>query len=236
MLISGAAWPIASSGCKMHILEAVDLYRFYHADEEETLALRGVSLHVAAGELVVVMGPSGSGKSTLLSCLAGLDEPDGGYVQLMGKRLTRRSEIERAARRAAEMGILLQSGNLFDHLTVAENIHLQMLLAHKVSEQRLRMLLDQVGLQERSSAYPSQLSGGETARAALAVALSVAPKIVLADEPTGEIDAETEQDILRLLETRRKEGEATLIVTHSDALAACADRIIYLYDGRVINA
>jgi putative ABC transport system ATP-binding protein len=111
-----------------------------------------------------------------------------------------------------------------------------MLLAHKVNEQRLRMLLDQVGLQERSSAYPSQLSGGEMARAALAVALSVAPKIILADEPTGEIDAETEQDILRLLETRRKEGDATLIVTHSDTLAACADRIIYLYDGRVIDA
>src|SRR5438445_5729861 len=122
MLISGAAWPIASSGCKMHILEAVDLYRFYHADEEETLALRGVSLHVAAGEIVVVMGPSGSGKSTLLSCLAGLDEPDGGYVEVAGERITRRPEVIRAALRARWIGILWQSGNLFEHLTVTENV------------------------------------------------------------------------------------------------------------------
>src|ERR1700738_1937421 len=169
MWINGKRCLIALGGIKMRILEAHDIYRFFHTGEEETLALKGVSIHVELGEMVAVMGPSGSGKSTLLSCLAGLDEPDGGYVQLMGKRLTRRSEIERAARRAAEMGILLQSGNLFDHLTVAENIRLQMLLAHKVSEQRLRMLLNQVGLQERSSAYPSQLSGGEIARAALAV-------------------------------------------------------------------
>ncbi len=97
----------------MKVLEAFDLYRFYHTGDEETLALRGVSLHVEAGEIVVVMGPCGSGKSTLLSCLVGLDEPDGGYVQLMGKRLTRRPETERSAMRAAEIGILLQSRNLF---------------------------------------------------------------------------------------------------------------------------
>jgi putative ABC transport system ATP-binding protein len=220
----------------MYVLEAFDLYRFYHAGEEETLALRGVSLQVAAGEIVVVMGPSGSGKSTLLSCLAGLDEPDGGYVVLRGKRLTRRSEAERAARRATEMGILLQSGNLFDHLSVTENILLQMQLAHRVDKQRLRLLLEQVGLQARSSAYPGQLSGGETTRAALAVALAVAPTILLADEPTGEVDAETEHDLLRLFELRRTAGDATLIVTHSDALASSADRVMHLVDGRVLDA
>jgi putative ABC transport system ATP-binding protein len=220
----------------MYVLEAFDLYRFYHAGEEETLALRGVSLQVAASEIVVVMGPSGSGKSTLLSCLAGLDEPDGGYVVLSGKRLTRRSEAERSARRAAEMGILLQSGNLFDHLSVTENILLKMHLAHRVDKQRLRLLLEQVGLQARAAAYPAQLSGGETVRAALAVALAVAPPLLLADEPTGEVDAETEQDILRLFELRRTAGDATLIVTHSNALAASADRVIHLMDGRVLDA
>lgn len=220
----------------MQVLEAFDLYRFYHTGEEETLALRGVSLHIEAGEIVVVMGPSGSGKSTLLGCLAGLDEPDGGHVELMGKRLSRRSEAERAAMRASEIGMLLQSRNLFEHLSVDENMRLQMRLARKFNERRLSTLIDLVGLQERRYARPSQLSGGEAARAAIAVALSTEPNMLLADEPTGEVDAETERSILDILENRRREGGATLIATHSDALAAHADRIIQIRDGRVINA
>jgi putative ABC transport system ATP-binding protein len=220
----------------MRIIEAFDLYRFYHIGEEETLALRGVSLHVEAGEIVTVMGPSGSGKSTLLNCLVGLDEPDGGHVQLMGKRLTRRPEAERAAMRAAEIGILLQSRNLFEHLSVNDNMCLQMRLARKFDKQRLSKLIDQVGLHDRRYALPSQLSGGEAARAALAVALSTEPKVLLADEPTGEVDAETEKQILDLLEAHRRDGGATLIATHSDALAAHADRIVRLLDGRVVNA
>ncbi len=220
----------------MRVLEAFDLYRFYHIDEEETLALRGVSLHVDAGEMVIVMGPSGSGKSTLLSCLVGLDEPDGGHVELMGKRLTRKPEAERAAMRAAEIGILLQSRNLFDHLSVTDNMCLQMRLARKFDKHRLGMLIDLVGLSDRRHARPSQLSGGEAARAGLAVALSTDPKVLLADEPTGEVDAETEKDILRLLESRQQNGGATIIVTHSDALAAHADRVIHLLDGRIVNA
>ena len=219
----------------MPVLEAIDVYRFYHVGDEETLALRGVSVQVAAGEIVVVMGPSGSGKSTLMACLAGLDEPDGGYVTLLGNRLTRRSEAERASIRAAEIGILLQTGNLFEQLSVIDNVRLQMRLAQKVDEQRVHLLIEQVGLSERRFAYPSQLSGGEAARAGLAVALSTNPRVLLADEPTGEVDAETEQHILRLLTARRDAGGATLIVTHSDALAAYADRIIHLSDGRVVN-
>ena len=219
----------------MRILEAFDLYRFYHTGEEETLALRGVSIHVEAGEIVVVMGPSGSGKSTLLACLVGLDEPDGGHVELMGKRLTRKPEAERAAVRAAEIGVMLQSRNLFDHLTVDENMRLQMRLAHKFDKQLLSTLIDLVGLRERRYARPSQLSGGEAARAALAVALSTRPKVLLADEPTGEVDAETEKHILNLLEERRQEGWATLIATHSDALAKHADRIVHILDGRTVN-
>jgi putative ABC transport system ATP-binding protein len=219
----------------MRVLEAFDLYRFYHTGEDETLALRGVSLHVDAGETVVVMGPSGSGKSTLLSCLVGLDEPDGGHVELVGRRLTRKPEAERAAMRAAEIGILLQSRNLFEHLSVADNMRLQMRLARKLDKQRLERLIDLVGLADRRQARPSQLSGGEAARAGLAVALSSDPKVLLADEPTGEVDAETERDILRLFASRRQNGGATLIVTHSDALAAHADRVIRLLDGRIVN-
>jgi putative ABC transport system ATP-binding protein len=219
----------------MPVLEAFDLYRFYHAREEETLALRGVSIHVDAGEIVVVMGASGSGKSTLLACLAGLDEPDGGYVVLMGKRLTRRPEVERARMRANHLGILLQSGNLFEYLSVADNVRLPMYLAHKVDEQRVRQLIDLVDLPNRAKARPSQLSGGEAARAGLAVALATNPSLLLADEPTGEVDAATEKRILDLLNVRRKEGGATLIVTHSNVLAEEADRVVRLLDGRVIN-
>lgn len=219
----------------MRILEACDLYRFYHAGEQETLALRGVSLHVDAGEMVAVMGPSGSGKSTLLSCLVGLDEPDGGHVTLLGKRLTRKPEAERAAMRAAEIGILLQSRNLFEHLSVTDNMRLQMRLARKYDKQRIDRLIDLVGLTDRRHARPSQLSGGEAARAGLAVALSTDPKVLLADEPTGEVDAETEKDILHLFTSLKENGGATLIVTHSNALAAHADRIVHLFDGRLVD-
>src|SRR5260370_41142393 len=187
----------------MRVLEAFDLYRFYHTGEDEALASRGVSLRVDAGETVVVMGPSGSGKSTLLSCLVGLDEPDGGHVELMGKRLTRRPEAERAAMRAAQIGILLQSRNLFEHLSVNDNMCPQMRLARKFDKQRLSKLIDQVGLHARRYALTSQLSGGEAARAALAVAVSTEPKVVLADEPTGEVDGENGKEVLELLEARR---------------------------------
>jgi putative ABC transport system ATP-binding protein len=218
----------------MIILEAIDIYRFYHTGDEETLALRGVSIQVSKGETVAVMGPSGSGKSTLMACLSGLDVPDGGHVELMGKRISRLPETDRSAIRAAEMGILLQSGNLFPHLTVEENIRLQMRLTRKNDTQRLMQLLKQVGLSHRSSAYPSQLSGGEAARAGLAVALAVAPPILLADEPTGEVDVETEQHLLQLLDELRNHGSAILVVTHSEELAKHANRIIRLNDGRVV--
>lgn len=217
----------------MRILEAVDLYRFYHAEDEETLALRGVSLYVDQGELVAVMGPSGSGKSTLLACLAGLDEPDGGSVLLNGMRLTRRSESERAAHRARGIGILLQSDNLVAHLSVEDNVRLQMRLAGRTREKWLKELVRLVGLEARCRAYPSQLSGGEAARAGLAVALAAGPRLLLADEPTGEVDAETEAHILRLFEAHCQAGGAALIATHSRALAERANRIVHLLDGRV---
>jgi putative ABC transport system ATP-binding protein len=220
----------------MKVLEACDLYRFFHTAEEETLALRGVSLCVESQETVAVQGPSGSGKSTLLSCLAGLDEPDGGYVMLMGKRLTRKPEAERASVRARTIGIMLQSGNLFDHLSVEDNIRLQMRLAGKTDVQpRLDELIDMVGLGHVRHARSAHISGGETARAGLAVAISVQPKLLLADEPTGEVDSETEQKIVHLLDRYRGDGGAVLMVTHSDALASYADRTIHLLDGKVVN-
>lgn len=216
-----------------HVLEIHDLYRFYHSGEEETLALRGVSLQVESGESVAIMGPSGSGKSTLLACAAGLDEPDGGYVCVAGSRMTRRSEAERARLRALHFGIVLQSDNLLPLLTLEENVELQLRLAGKYESARVNRILRDVGLESHARNRPAQLSGGEAARAGLAVALAADPEIVLADEPTGEVDAQTEQQILALLGSRKDRGGATIIATHSETLAAWADRVVRLRDGRV---
>jgi len=215
------------------VLEARDLYRFFHAEDDETLALRGVSLQLASGEMVAVCGPSGSGKSTLLSCLAGTDEPDGGEVRILGEKITRRPEPLRAAIRARCIGFLLQSDNLLQHLTVEANVRLSMRLAGRENKSRLGALLDGLGLLEHRQAYPEQLSGGEAARAGMAVAIAAAPKILLADEPTGEINAVTEGWVLDLLEEHCRNGGAAIVATHSAALARRASRIVRLLDGKV---
>jgi len=216
-------------------IEARELYRFYHIGDDETQALRGVSMQVSPGEIVAVVGPSGSGKSTLMACIAGLDEPDGGFVYINGERLTRRDEKARASLRARSIGILLQSGNLFDHLTVRQNVRLKMHLAGQNDDARIGEVLELVGISKRGHAYPTQLSGGEASRAGLAVALAPKPPILIADEPTGEVDSETEQRILALFEEHRQNGGAILIVTHSDTIARHADRIIRLQDGKILK-
>ncbi len=215
-------------------LEARELYRFYHAGDDETQALRGVSLTVEAGEVVAIVGPSGSGKSTLLACLAGLDEPDGGMVRVAGARLSRRSEQERARVRSLSIGMLFQTVNLIQHLTVVGNVLLAQRLAREKDTARAARLIDSVGLGDRARAYPSMLSGGEAARAGLAVALANDPPVLLADEPTGEIDAETSQMVISLLRARASEGGAVVIVTHNQAVAASADRIVQLVDGQIV--
>ncbi|MEO8265995.1 MAG: ABC transporter ATP-binding protein [Ilumatobacteraceae bacterium] len=215
------------------ILEAVDLYRFYHAGDDETLALRGVSLRLYPNEIVAVTGPSGSGKSTLLACLAGLDEPDGGSVRIAGEVMSRRPEAERAALRARKVGMLFQSGNLLDHLSVAQNVLLAQRLAGTVDSKRVAALIAEVGLADRAGAAPTTLSGGETARAGLAVALANNPVVILADEPTGELDEVTSTRIMELLRRHSLAGAAVLIVTHNPTVAATADREISLLDGQV---
>jgi len=220
------------------LLEAESLYRFYHAGDDETLALQGVSLAVQGGEMVAVTGPSGSGKSTLLACLAGLDEPSGGMVRVAGRRLSRRPEPERAALRATHIGMLFQSANLVEHLDVAANVALAQRLAGPAGRKRragVGELLASVGLEARGHARPSQLSGGELARAGLAVALANGPSIVLADEPTGELDGVTATRVLDLLRRCADGGGAVVVVTHNPAVAGAADRTIALADGRVVG-
>ncbi|HEY3317050.1 MAG TPA: ABC transporter ATP-binding protein [Coriobacteriia bacterium] len=216
-------------------IEAHELYRFYHAGDDETFALRGVSVEIAAGEMVAVVGPSGSGKSTLLNCLAGLDEPDGGHVALFGKRLTRRPESQRARFRAESIGVLMQSGNLVEHLTVEENVRAAQALTRGPAPDA-RELLRAVGIEDRSWAWPAMLSGGEAARAGLAVALANDPAVLLADEPTGEVDEANERGILSLLRQRASGGKAVVVVTHSPRVAEAADRTIRMLDGRIVDA
>jgi putative ABC transport system ATP-binding protein len=238
------------------LVDGRELYRFYHIGDDETFALRGVSVSVRAGELVAVVGPSGSGKSTLLACLAGLDEPDGGHVLIAGRRITRRDETTRAGLRAQWIGMLLQSGNLVEHLSVAQNIQAAQALVPREQGRGLRLqarrarhgghdgrsrrhgiqrLLDDVGLAERASARPSTLSGGEAARAGLAVAMANDPPVLLADEPTGEVDRQAEAHVLDLLRGRADRGKAVLVVTHSENVAAAADRVVRMVDGRVTD-
>jgi len=214
------------------LLEADRLYRFFHAGDDETLALRGVSLAVGAGEVVAVTGPSGSGKSTLLACLAGLDEPDGGSVRIDGRRLTRRPEEERARVRARRIGVLFQQLNLVGHLSVDGNVALAQRLAGRRAPAAPRAeILARCGIGARAHARPRQLSGGELARAGLAVALANAPAIVLADEPTGELDTASAERVLDLLHERASAGAAVVVATHDPAVAAAADREIRLRDG-----
>ncbi|MFI1972226.1 ABC transporter ATP-binding protein [Streptomyces cinnamoneus] len=214
------------------VLSARSLYRFFRVGEEETFALQGVGLDVRRGETVAVTGPSGSGKTTLLNCLAGLDEPDGGTVRVVGERLSHRAERERGAIRARHIGVLFQTGNLLDHLTVRDNIALVQRLVPARARVAPQELLDRVGIGRRAGALPGQLSGGEAARAGLAVALANAPDVLLADEPTGEVDAETERRLLALLSERAAAGTAVVVVTHSRAVAGAADRVLRLRDGR----
>jgi putative ABC transport system ATP-binding protein len=218
------------------VLRARELYRFYRAGDEETLALRGVSLAVPGGKLVTVAGPSGSGKSTLLACLAGLDEPDGGSVYIRETRISHRPEHERSALRARHIGTLFQSANLLEHLTVRRNLELVQRIARTSDRRRDRpdidALLDAVGLIRRSGARPSELSGGEAVRAGLAVALANNPDVLVADEPTGELDGKTEADVLRLIRDQADRGTAVVVASHSAAVAAMADEVIQLKDGQ----
>jgi putative ABC transport system ATP-binding protein len=219
----------------MALLEARELYRFFHSGDEEVKALRGVDVRIEAGEMVVFIGPSGSGKSTLLMCLAGLDEPDGGEVLVLNERMTRRDEKFKTELRSRTMGVMLQSNNLFAHLNVAENINLAQQITSNANAAWTKHIVELLGIGSRSTALPAQLSGGERARAALAVALARNPKILILDEPTGEVDAAAESVILSLLQGHCQQGGAVVVATHNAALAKQATRVLPIKDGKFTN-
>lgn len=222
----------AGAGTSPPPLEATGLHRFYRRGDSEVAALRDVSLTCEAGETVAVTGPSGSGKSTLLGLLAGLDDPDGGQVRVAGHRLSHLGAAQSARLRARSVGVLTQASGLLAHLDVLENVRFAGGL-RGTSGPTADELVDGLGLSAVRHSSPRTLSGGETARAGLAVALAGSPVLLLADEPTAEVSSTEERTVLELLRTWRPPGSATVVVTHSAAVAAYADRTVHLVDGRV---
>jgi putative ABC transport system ATP-binding protein len=221
------------------IVIAQDLHKYYEGDGVRVEALRGVDLKISRGEVVVIMGPSGCGKTTLLNCLAGLDDPTKGKVFIDGKNLNDLSDDQRSDYRGKHMGFVFQTQNLLPVLTVLENTQLP-LLTLKISsgdaEKKAHHALSLVKLSHRSGHKPSQLSGGESQRAAIARALINEPLIVWADEPTGNLDSENSDQIMKLfLELNRKINQTIVIVTHDIMIGKMAGRKIEMRNGTIIS-
>jgi ABC-type lipoprotein export system ATPase subunit len=218
-------------------LELRDVFRIYRSGPVETVALRGLDLEVASGSFVAILGPSGCGKSTLLSLAAGLDEPSAGEVRLSGRSLTRLGEDELARIRATEVAIVLQSGNLWPILSTQENVVVSLRLAGMPdAEGRARDVLEEFGLGDRARHRARELSGGEQQRVAIAAAAARDAPLVVADEPTGELDGANERIVLDALRRlRERHGSTIVTVTHSKQVASAADRVVEMRDGRVIS-
>jgi putative ABC transport system ATP-binding protein len=220
------------------VLEARNLAKTYETGGAKVLGLRGVDLSVERGEFVAIMGPSGSGKSTLLNLLAGLDRPTAGEVWLDGERIDELSETELARLRRRKIGFVFQFFNLVPTLSAVENVELPLLLVGHRRRQARRSageLLSDLGIQDKHGAAPAELSGGQQQRVALARALANEPAIVLADEPTGNLDSVAARDVLALLRRARDRGQTLLLVTHDASVASAADRVITLRDGLVAD-
>jgi ABC-type lipoprotein export system ATPase subunit len=220
------------------VLRARGVRKEYGKGEGLVRAVDGVDLEVDPGETVAVMGPSGCGKSTLLHLLGGLDRPSGGEISLAGRRLDQMGEKALARMRRTAVGFVFQAFHLVDELTAVENVELPALLAGRsprAARRRAADLLDQVGLAERAQFLPSALSGGQRQRVAIARALSNEPLVVLADEPTGNLDSAATVDVLRLFERLHHTGQTLLIVTHDERIAATADRLISMRDGAFVD-
>ena len=213
-----------------------NLYKHY--GEHQVNALKGISLQIQAGEFVALMGPSGCGKSTLLNLLAGIDRPTSGSILIQGKSLFEESESTLTEFRRTKLGFIFQFFNLLSTLTVQENVALPLDLDNHLPErekqQKVSAMLERVGMSHRASFFPSQLSGGEMQRVAIARALVHQPTIILADEPTGNLDTENGTAILNLLkELSNERGPIIVMATHSEEAAACAHRIIRMRDGQI---
>jgi putative ABC transport system ATP-binding protein len=220
------------------VVEARDLYKTYVSGRLRVPALRGVNLRIEQGEIVAIVGPSGCGKTTLLHCLSGLEDFEAGEVLLEGRSLGRMSDGQKADQRAKRVGFVFQSYNLLPVLNALENVELPLLLSGRsASEARRRALraLEVVGLENRLRHRPSELSGGQQQRVAIARALSTQPAVIFADEPTGNLDSDSADDVMQLIERlNRENGRTFVLVTHAREVAAYAARVVHMRDGEIV--
>jgi putative ABC transport system ATP-binding protein len=227
----------AMGGCPV-IIETENLTKIYRTEEVETTALDRITLQLEEGQFVSVMGPSGCGKSTLLHVLGLIDDLSDGSYRFLGEDVSRYSERKRAAIRKKNIGFVFQSFNLIDELTVYENIELPMIYIRTPSHERktrVETVLEKMDLRERSKHFPRQLSGGQQQRVAVARAIVNQPNLILADEPTGNLDSEHGNEVMKMLIQLNAEGTTILMVTHSNENAAHSGRMIRLHDGRITS-
>ena len=220
-------------------IEIKNLEKVFRTDSVETVALNNISLTINDGEFVAIMGPSGCGKSTLLNILGLLDSPTSGSYLLDGREVASLKENERADYRKGKIGFIFQAFNLIDMLNVRDNIMLPLNclgLGKSEKEKKVAAILDRMGIAHRSSHYPSQLSGGQQQRVAIARAVVSNPGLILADEPTGNLDSRNGAEVMALLDELHKDGATIIMVTHSQTDAAHADRIINLFDGQIVDS
>jgi putative ABC transport system ATP-binding protein len=219
------------------IIETNNLKKVYRTEEIETTALDRISLKLEEGQFVSVMGPSGCGKSTLLHVLGLIDNPTEGSLQFLGEEVSGYSEAKRAAIRKANIGFVFQSFNLIDELTVYENIELPLIYnktpAHERKE-KVEKVLEKLDMEARSKHFPRQLSGGQQQRAAVARAIVNDPNLILADEPTGNLDSKNGHEVMKMLGTLNEEGTTILMVTHSEEMANYSGSVLQLLDGKIV--
>ena len=219
------------------MIKTVNLQKVFRTEEVQTLALNNVNIEVNEGEFVAIMGPSGCGKSTLLNILGLLDNPTEGEYYLNGTEVSKYTEAQRTSLRKGVIGFVFQSFNLIDELNVYENIELPLLyIGVPASErkQRIEQAMERMAISHRAKHFPQQLSGGQQQRVAIARAVVANPKLILADEPTGNLDSKNGKEVMDLLKELNKEGTTIVMVTHSQHDAGFADRVINLFDGQVV--
>ena len=220
------------------MIKVENLSKSFRTEEVETIALNGVSFEVKDGEFVAIMGPSGCGKSTLLNILGLLDNPTGGKYWLDGKEVDSLKEKDRTDVRKGQIGFVFQSFNLIDELNVEENIELPLTYLNipaKERKQKVQDIMKRMAISHRAKHFPHQLSGGQQQRVAIARAVVFSPKIILADEPTGNLDSKNGIEVMKLLTELNREGTTIVMVTHSDRDASMAQRVIKLFDGKVVE-
>lgn len=220
------------------MIKIENIKKVFRTEDVETWALREVSLEVKAGEFVAIMGPSGCGKSTLLNILGLLSSPTEGTYMLDGKDVSTLSESDRIKLRKGALGFVFQSFNLIDELNVSENIELPLLymgVSAKERKEAVKKVIDRVAMGHRAKHYPAQLSGGQQQRVAIARAVVANPKLILADEPTGNLDSKNGKEVMELFKELHKEGTTIVMVTHSQRDASYADRVVNLFDGQIVN-